>query len=91
MAWSWAAIIKPFVSNFSPAVLSHPFVLLAYIFLAYSVWVLPIHLFLFLVLLNLVLSMTLCIFLHFPWLELHFQIAFIREVELSSKNFCLIG
>ena len=40
--------------------------LLAYIFLAYSVWVLPMHLFLFLFLLNLLLSMTLCIFLHFP-------------------------
>ena len=40
--------------------------LLVYIFRTYSLWLLPVHLFLFPFLLNLVLSMTLCVFFHFP-------------------------
>ena len=66
--------------------------LLVYLPLTYSFWVLPVHLFLFPFLLNLVLSTTLCFFFHPPsmggW-SFIFKLRCIKEVELSAKNFCL--
>ena len=91
MAWSWALMRKPSVSDLSPALLSHWLVIWwsTSSSLLYSFWVLPMHWFIFPFLFQLILGMALCFLFTFSGIDIwsfNLRFQYFIEVELSSEH-----